>query len=150
MRHTWVTNPLHILYTRASKNLNFVEFRVFAGTPSKNAAIYRGFRTTVLYTAYYCTTSEKNSGIGLSTSELFTFKHARAYCYACFGRFSRVHAHLQTRKWSELYRLFSLLDYRPLKVIYGLYLRGSWWPEFFVQGGLKDGKIAFSGESSAF
>jgi len=102
IRHTWVTNPLHILYTRASNNLNFVEFPVFAGTPSKNAAIYRGFRSTVLCTAYYCTTSEKNSGIGLSTLELFTFKHARAYRYARFGLsgFSRVHAHLQTRNWS--------------------------------------------------
>jgi len=34
IRRTWVTNPLHILYTRASNIVNFVEFRVFAGTLS--------------------------------------------------------------------------------------------------------------------
>ena len=79
---------------------------------------------------------KKNSGIGLSTLELFTFKHARAYRYARFGlsRFSRVHAHLQTRKWSELYRMFLLFDYRPLQLNYGVYLRGTWWPPIFVQG----------------
>jgi len=82
--------------------VNFVEFRVFAGTPCRNAAIYQGYHVHIQYSAHYCTTSEKNSGIGLSTFELCIFKHARAYRYARFGlsRSPRVHAHLQTRNWS--------------------------------------------------
>ena len=111
-----------------------------------------GFVATFLYSAYYCTISERISGIGLSTLELFTFKHARAYCYARFGltRFSRVHAHLQTRNWSELYRMFLLLDYRPPETnLRGMVLGVRMAPNF-CRGGLKVGQNAFSGESSAF
>ena len=39
--------------------------------------------------------------------------------------------------------MFLLLDYRPLKQLYGVYFWGSRWPPNFVQGGLKVGKLRF-------
>ena len=151
IRHTWVTDPLHIFYTRASNIVNFVEFRVFAGTPSRKAAIYRGFRATVLYSAYYCTTSERISGIGLSTLELFIFKHARAYCYARFGLSFFTCGRSPTN--SKLVRAIPDVFVAGLQVpqsnLRGMVL-GVWMAPNFSRGGLKVGQIAFSGESSAF
>jgi len=93
----------------------------------------------------------KISALGLHILELYTFEHARAYCYARSDLvvFIRPRSPTNSKLVRAIPEVFGGGLPAPETNLRGMVLGVRMAPSF-SSGGLKVGQIAFSGESSAF
>jgi len=83
--------------------------------------------------------------------ELFTFEHARAYCYARSDLvvFTRPRSPTNSKLFRDIPEVFGAGLPAPETNLRGIVL-GVWVTPKFCTGGPESWKIAFSAESSAF
>ena len=118
----------------------FRRFSRFQGDPTQKWSNMLEFRCNRLIERIALYHIWKNFSGGPSN---FGVIHIRTCARVLLRTFGRVHAHLQTRNCLEIYRRFLVLDYRPLKLIYGVWFQGSGWPPIFIEGAWKLDKLRF-------